>query len=113
MPDDADVANAIGGVVGQVRVAVIAEITLTEAQHFEVTGTELQLLKSSFLDENDAVAAAKAACSNAVEQKAKEAGASNATTQIHEDIKSYTQDDRRMFVSATITAVASGRPAIT
>ena len=113
VPDDADVANAIGAVVGQVRVAVIAEITLTEAQHFEITGTELQLLKSSFLDENDAIAAAKAACSNAVEQKAKEAGASNATTQIHEDIKSYTQDDRRMFVSATITAVASGRPAIT
>jgi len=112
VPNDADVANAIGAVVGQVRVAVTAEILLSEDQHFKIAGSELQLVKNSFLDESDAIAAAKAACSNAVEQKAKEAGASDATTHIHQDIKSYTQDGRRMFVSATITAVASGRPAI-
>ncbi|MEM8540417.1 MAG: hydantoinase/oxoprolinase family protein [Pseudomonadota bacterium] len=113
VPNDADVANAIGAVVGQVRVAVNAEIVLTESQHFEITGTELQLVKNSFMSEDDAIAAAKAACSNAVEQKAKEAGASDATTQVHEDIKYYTQDDQRVFLSATITAIASGRPAIT
>lgn len=113
VPNDADVANAIGAVVGQVRVVVTAEILLSEDQHFRVSGADLHLLKDSFLDEEDAINAAKAACQNAVEQKAELAGASDATTKIHQDIKSYINDGQRMFVSATITAIASGRPAIT
>lgn len=113
VPKDADVANAIGAVVGQVRVTVTAEILLSEEQHFKIVGSELHLAKDSFLEEDDAIKTAMAACENAAEQKAVEAGAAGATTKVHQDIKSYIQDGQRMFVSATIKAIASGRPAIT
>ncbi len=112
VPEHADVANAIGAVVGQVRVHVTAEIIPTESQHFLITGSELNLTKSEFFDEADAVAAARAACLNAAELKAQAAGSTNVSTQLNEDIKHSEHDGRRLFVSAKITAVASGRPAI-
>ena len=112
VPKHADVANAIGAVVGQVRVHVSAEIIPSESQHFLVTGSELNLTKSEFFDEADAIAAARAACLNAVELKAQAAGSMNVSTQLKEDIKHSEHDGRRLFISAKITALASGRPSI-
>ena len=112
VPEHADVANAIGAVVGQVRVHVTAEINVTESQHFLITGSELNLTKSEFTGEVDAIAAARAACLNAAELKARAAGSTDVSTRLSEDIKHSEHEGRRLFVSARITAVASGRPAM-
>jgi N-methylhydantoinase A/oxoprolinase/acetone carboxylase beta subunit len=111
VPDDADVANAIGAVVGQVRVQVSAEVVQNENMQFAVTGTEIELSENLFNEEEDALSAAKAACERAASEKAERAGANNVTVTVKDDIRATVLDGQRHFVSASILATASGRPA--
>lgn len=110
VPDDADVANAIGAVVGQVRVQVSAEILLLESGQFEIVGPSLDLQSHQFDSETVAIDAAKKAAELAAFEKARAAGAANISTTIDCDIQTAPMDGTPQFVSATIVATANGRP---
>jgi N-methylhydantoinase A/oxoprolinase/acetone carboxylase beta subunit len=115
IPDHADVANAIGAVAGQVRVSATAEITPDEqGEGFVVSGAGIEPTRQMHRSEESALKAAEAACRAAVSAKAAAAaaGAGGAEIDVHSDIRAVTLDDRRQFVSATVTATATGRPAV-
>ena len=112
IPDDADVANAIGAVVGKIRVSISAEILQNEQMLFEIMGTELEMIQKSFVNENEAIKAAETACDKAVRKKAKEAGAANINIEINKYVQASQHDGERKFVSATIVASAIARPAL-
>ncbi|MEM5501874.1 hydantoinase/oxoprolinase family protein [Ahrensia kielensis] len=111
VPDDADVANAIGAVVGQVRVQVSAEIVQNENMQFAVTGSELELTVNLYAKEEEALAVAKSACERAAHDKAQRAGAHNVVVVVNDGVSATDLDGKRQFISATIVATASGRPA--
>ena len=109
VPADADVANALGAVVGQVRVSAEAGISQPVEGVFRVSaGDEVR----DFTDEEAALAHAEAGVRRGALARAAEAGAVTPEIEIRRDIKASTVEARRMFVEARIVAVASGRPRI-
>lgn len=108
VPDNADVANAIGAVAGQVRVTVTAQIAPADADEaFIVTGP----LSARYADEASALAAARDACRALARKRACEAGAADVSVHDGETIDAPVVDGVRRFVAATVTATAVGRPA--
>ncbi|MEM9733585.1 MAG: hydantoinase/oxoprolinase family protein [Pseudomonadota bacterium] len=107
VPDHADVANAIGAVVGQVIVRSQILITQPAEGRFQVTGHE-----RPFADEAGAVAHATQAVQTEAKRLAREAGAQDVTLHIQEDAKRATVESREMLVELRLTATASGRPPI-
>lgn len=113
VPDDADVANAIGAVVGQVRVSVSIEIGLSEDGFFELTGAhDIPDSQTRFSTENAALEAANQRAHALVSARAELAGAADPQIVSRQDIEAVTIEDQRRFVSARVIATASGRPAI-
>ena len=112
IPEHADVANAVGAVVGQVRVRVEAEIQETGDGVFHISGADLDLSQNRFTQEEAALEAAEAACLVAVRTKAFAAGAgtSDLDIRIERDVKAVPLDDQRKFIAATVSATATGRP---
>lgn len=109
IPADADVANAVGAVVGQVRVSAEAEVTQPVQGTFRVTtgtGTE------DFRDEAGAIAAAEAAARDAVARRAGQAGAETFEVSVARDVRTAPLEGKRSFIDATITATAVGRPRV-
>ena len=108
LPENADTANAIGAVMG--AVVQIAHITVTQPefgifylfhrdQPIRFENLETALNKARELALADAT------------EMAETAGASSIETKIKQDANHVKHDiDGELFVSATITAVASGRP---
>ena len=108
LPEDADTANAIGAVMG--AVVQISHITVTQPefgiyylfhkdQPIRFENLEKALNKARELATSDAIALAESA------------GASDIETRITQDANHVKHDiDGELFVSATISAVASGRP---
>lgn len=111
VPDHADVANAIGAVVGQVRVQVHCELTLDEEGHFVVSGADLPATRQAYPYEDEALHVAMDMCRQAAVDRAIAAGAPHAEVTVVHDIKAVVAEGERQFVSATITATAIGRPA--
>lgn len=112
VPEHADVANAIGAVAGQVRVSVTAEIAPAEqGDAFIVSGADIDSPGDTFADEDMALEMAETACREAVAAKAASAGAPDASVTVSRDIRAASLDGKRQFITATITAVATGRPA--
>lgn len=112
VPDHADVANAIGAVAGQIRVSATAEIVPDEESGgFVVSGALIEPPRQVLRSEKAALESAAAACRVAVAAKAAAAGAGEPQIDVRSDIEAVTLDDRRQFVSATVTATATGRPA--
>ncbi|MFZ2100860.1 MAG: hydantoinase/oxoprolinase family protein, partial [Oricola sp.] len=110
IPDHADVANAVGAVVGQVRIAVTAEIVQPVEGRFEIAGLA-DADHLAFTDARAAMDAAESLCRAAAERQAGEAGAAEATVTMTRDLKTATVEGREQFISATVTAIAGGRPA--
>ncbi|MCJ8307923.1 MAG: hydantoinase/oxoprolinase family protein [Hyphomicrobiales bacterium] len=108
VPDHADVANAIGAVVGQIMMK--AEVTVSQPGEgrFQVTG-----LDTPFVDEQKAVAEAKTIVLERAKRLAQEAGAEEIEVKVFEDIKRAEIESRDMLVEARIMATATGRPPIT
>src|SRR5690606_21196584 len=103
------VANAIGAVVGQVRVSAEAGISQPVEGVFRVSAAgEVR----DFPDEEAAIAHAEASVRRHALAKATEAGAVTPGIEVRRDIKASTVDSRRMFVEAQGVAGASGRPRI-
>jgi N-methylhydantoinase A/oxoprolinase/acetone carboxylase beta subunit len=107
VPEHADVANAIGAVVGRVRISRSATITCPAEGRFRAhlhDGTE------DFPSFAAARAAAEAALGIAARAAAAEAGAAEVDVTLAADIRDATVEGKCMLVEATITATATGRP---
>ncbi|WP_349363286.1 MAG: hydantoinase/oxoprolinase family protein [Roseitalea porphyridii] len=108
IPDHADVANAIGAVAGQVRITATAEVAPSDTgESFVVTG----VLSARYDDEASALAAARRACHDLADDRARQAGAATVSITLAERIDAPVVDELRRFVGATVTATAVGRPA--
>jgi len=108
LPDYADTANALGAIVSKVRQS--ATVTVTQPRH----GTFLVFSKAepiSFKSLDKALATAhQLALSNATEL-AMSSGAQSIETRVEESREHVKHDiDGELFVSASITAFASGPP---
>jgi N-methylhydantoinase A/oxoprolinase/acetone carboxylase beta subunit len=108
-PDDADVANALGAVVGQVQVRAEAYVSQPAEGRFRVSAGELV---RDFLDEREAIVAAEDAAREAVALQAAAAGTDHARISLAREIKAPEIEGRRTFIEARVVATASGRPRI-
>jgi N-methylhydantoinase A/oxoprolinase/acetone carboxylase beta subunit len=106
IPDDADVANALGAVVGQVRVS--AEVTVTQPQPglFRLSGNDGR----DFASEEEALAVARDRAAAEARAGAMQAGADETETETATETRTATVDGQRLFVEARVAATASGRP---
>lgn len=109
VPEDSDVANALGAVVGQVRVTVEAQVTQPREGLFRVSAGDAV---HDFPSEDEALAFAEAELRRQAGARAKEAGTDEAQIVVVRDIRAATVEDKRAFVEAVLTATASGRPRI-
>lgn len=109
VPEDTDVANALGAVVGQVRVSAEVQVSQPEPGIFRVSSA-VGLV--DFSDEDAALAEAVRLAGEAVSVRAAEAGAEDAQVSLDHDIRAATVEGQRTFIEAIITASASGRPRI-
>jgi N-methylhydantoinase A/oxoprolinase/acetone carboxylase beta subunit len=109
VPDDTDVANALGAVVGQVRVSAEATVSQPKEGLFRLSsGDEVR----DFLDEREALEAAERHVRARAAERAVEAGTDTAEVAVTRDIRTATVEGQRSFVEAHVVAVASGRPRI-
>lgn len=109
VPTDTDVANALGAVVGQVRVAVEARVSQPKEGLFRMSAGDVM---RDFTKEDDALEAAEAEIGSLVRLRATEAGADDANVDIARDIRAATIEGQRTFIEAILTATAAGRPRI-
>ena len=109
VPADADVANALGAVVGQVRVSVQAQVSQPQEGLFRVSCAGGV---SDFPDEASAVAEAERLVRAGAAAQAQEAGAAEAEIVVEHDLRAATVEGRRSLVEGFITATAQGRPRI-
>lgn len=107
IPPDAGVANAVGAVVGEVRVKVTAHVGQPGEGVFRVTAGAIV---RDFADEDAALLFAEQEATADALAKAALAGAADAHADIGRDIRTATVEDRRKFIEATVTVSAHGRP---
>ncbi|RUW71118.1 hydantoinase/oxoprolinase family protein, partial [Mesorhizobium sp. M4B.F.Ca.ET.049.02.1.2] len=101
VPDDTDVANALGAVVGQVRVSAEARISQPKEGLFRLASGQTV---RDFTDEAKAIAAAEADVRAIVAERAKEAGTDNAEIDVATELKVSTVESQRMFIEAHVVA---------
>jgi N-methylhydantoinase A/oxoprolinase/acetone carboxylase beta subunit len=109
LPQDADVANALGAVVGQVRVTAEARVSQPKEGLFRMSAGEAM---RDFLSEEAAMAAAEAEIARLAAERAQAAGAQDAQVTIEREVKAATVEGSRSFVEALLVATASGRPRV-
>ncbi len=109
VPGDADVANAVGAVAGQVRVSATATVGQPREGLFRVTVGEAV---NDFTCEEDALQFAESKLRISVTKLADVAGADAPEISFKREIRVATIEGQRMFVEATVVASASGRPRI-
>jgi N-methylhydantoinase A/oxoprolinase/acetone carboxylase beta subunit len=109
LPDHAGVANAIGAVVGRVTIRRSGVVTAPSEGRFRVhfeTGPE------DYVDEAEALGAMEAALRKEARAAAIEAGAEDIHISCFREVKRAQAEARQVFLEATLTAEASGRPRI-
>ena len=109
IPDDADVANAIGAVVGHVRSTVTVFVTTPQEDVFAVNGAGLS---ERFLNEDEAMIRARAIAETAARDEALAAGAEDPHVTLREAVKAPEIEGIRSLVEARVVATADGRPRI-
>ncbi|MER9705175.1 hydantoinase/oxoprolinase family protein [Mesorhizobium sp. M0204] len=109
VPEDTDVANALGAVVGQVRVSAEARVSQPKEGLFRVASGESV---RDFNDEAAAIAAAEKDVRAIAAGRAKDAGTDSAEIEIASEFRVSTVEGQRMFIEAHVVAIASGRPRI-
>ena len=110
VPEDADVANAIGAVVGQVRVSADAVVTQPVEGIFRVSAGETI---SDHRSEDDALVVARAHLRDMAREAARRAGSDDVEIDVAIDLRTATIEGQRAFIEASLRAVATGRPRIT
>ena len=109
LPEHAGVANAIGAVVGQVSQRVSGLVTSPAEGRFVAHLAEgLQ----SFADRDAALSALEAALVAEATARAQQAGAEEVQVRVTRDLREAEVEGRSMFIEATVTATASGRPRV-
>jgi hypothetical protein len=109
IPSDADVANAVGAVVGQIRAVVSVVVTSPEEGRFILSGGGERL---AIVGEASALAAARERAISAALAQAKAGGAGEAVVTLSEDVDAPEIEGSRKLIEARITATATGRPRI-
>ena len=109
IPRDADVANALGAVVGQVRVSVEGTVGQPEEGRFRVS-TPAGI--ADFRDEDEALDHAETVLRGLAGDRAAAAGAVDVEFAAARDIRHATVEGSRRFVEANVAVSASGRPRI-
>jgi N-methylhydantoinase A/oxoprolinase/acetone carboxylase beta subunit len=107
--EHAGVANAIGAVVGQVRLTVRVMVTSPAEGRFRV---HLDSGPEDFTTRDAALDRAEAAAREAAERDALAAGAAALRLESRRDLKQVAVEGRETFVEAEVTATATGRPGI-
>ena len=110
VPAHADVANAIGAVVGRVRMRAEVYVSAPERGIYRV---HLRESPRDVIGLEEALVLAEAtACAEAV-ASATAGGADHVEVVVTRVVKQVQLDGEDFFVEATVTAIASGRPAAT
>lgn len=109
VPEHADVANAIGAVVGQVAMHADGSVTSPGPGHYVA---HLPEGPKTYSESKAALNALETALSDLVKNKAAHAGVIDPHIAIGRDIKTAEIEGQPMFVSATLRVTASGRPRI-
>ena len=109
VPDDADVANAIGAVVG--RVETICEVGVADGGDGSLALTGV-IDERRFGDEDTAIAAARRAAEEGARAKAEAAGAASIVVSSRTEVDAPTADGLRIFLGANVVARATGRPRV-
>ena len=107
IPEHAGVANAVGAVVGEVRVTVSASIEAPREDCFRVM---VGGLVQDFGLESAAIAFARAEAEKLALMRAEEAGAEDAHVDTNTQVNDAFIEGLRKFVDASVTAIATGRP---
>lgn len=109
VPVDTDVANALGAVVGQVRVSLEAHISQpVEGLYRVMAGETVQ----DFQLEEDSLAFAESVLKDQVQRLALDAGTDEPQIEIVRNISAAMVEDQRKFIEAVLIVTASGRPRI-
>ena len=109
LSEHAGVANAIGAVVGRVTFRKSATITSPSEGLYRVHFGEKP---HDFAQSEDALAFIKDALYQAALSDAKDAGAEQIEVSVEQDIKLADIENRKVFVEASVTATAKGRPRV-
>ncbi|HEV2896932.1 MAG TPA: hydantoinase/oxoprolinase family protein [Pseudaminobacter sp.] len=109
VPEDTDVANALGAVVGQVRVSAEAGVSQPKEGLFRVSSGDTV---RDFPSEAEAIAVAEANVREIAALRARAAGTDTAEIEVLREFRTSTVEGQRMFIEAQILAVATGRPRI-
>ena len=109
IPSEADVANAVGAVVGQVRATVTVFVTMPEDGVYIVNGAGESI---RLANQEKAFILARDRASNAALNSAKANGADEPVLALLEDIQAPEIEGQKKLIEARFTAVASGRPRI-
>lgn len=109
LPEHAGVANAIGAVVGQVSQKVTGIVTSpAEGRYVAHLPDALQ----TFSNASDALAALETALRHEAESRAKAAGAEDLRITAKQDLREVEIEGRKMFVEASVSVTAAGRPRV-
>lgn len=109
LPEHAGVANAIGAVVGQVSQRVSGLVSSPAEGRFVAHLAEgLQ----AFADRESAMTAMETALLAEAEARARAAGAEEVQLRVARDVREAEVEGRSMFIEATVTVTASGRPRV-
>ena len=106
VPSHAQVANAVGAVVGQVRIAAQCTISQPSKGQYRVHWPDLE----DRGDQQPAIDDALAALRRHVRAEADRAGAGELMLSHSVEIKTATIAEREVFVEATVEVVGMGRP---
>lgn len=109
VPEHAGVANAVGAVVGQVRVAVTTTVSRPSEERFRVTAGESV---RDFAEETEAMAFAQDEASRLANLRAAEAGTDDPHVNLTVHVEAPQVEGQRRFVEAFVRAEASGRARI-
>ena len=107
IPDDADVANAIGAVVGHVRTSVTVFVTMPQEDVFAVNGAGIS---ERFHLEEEAMERARDIARQSALEEAIAGGAEEPMITLREMFKAPEIEGIRTLVEARVTATADGRP---
>jgi N-methylhydantoinase A/oxoprolinase/acetone carboxylase beta subunit len=109
VPDHADVANAIGAVVGQVQMQASGTVTSPGAGAFKV---HLAGDVQSYSSRDAALSAIRAALTAQATAAARGAGVEDISLHVAQDITEVEVEGQPMFIEAKIRVTAQGRPRI-
>jgi N-methylhydantoinase A/oxoprolinase/acetone carboxylase beta subunit len=109
LPEHAGVANAIGAVVGQISQRATGLVTSPGEGRFTI---HLPEGLTSFNDRHSALEALEAALTHEATTRARAAGAEDLRLTATRDIREAEVEGRSMFIEATVTVTASGRPRV-